>query len=92
MNVQKFSCRNTNVFDYKALSDPSGMLCHIEYMYQVTCLKLQNCEFCSISDPKGFRNGLWIVPLNPILQETKLRLRELSPFSKVAWLGSGNPR
>ena len=65
MNVQKFSCRSTNVFDYKVLSDPSRMSCRIEKMYHFTYLKLKKLNFELYLTPRVSEMGLRIVLLTP---------------------------
>ena len=56
--------QNTNVFDYKVFSDPSGVSCHIE-MYHVTYLKLKKLNFELYLTPRVSEMGLRIVLLTP---------------------------
>lgn len=83
MNVQKFSCRNTDVFDYKVFSDPSGVTCCIE-MYRVTYPKLKKLNFELYLTPRVSEMGLRIVLLTPFYTGQNLKLRELTTFLKVA--------
>ena len=70
----------TPVFDNKLLSDPSGLWCHVGcQMHCVTCLKVKNSEFWSISDPNGFRKTFVDCTANPILLMRKLRLGNQVP-------------
>ena len=64
MNVEKFSCRNTDVFDYKVFSDPTGVTCRIE-MYHVTYLKLKKLNFELYLTPRVTEMGLRIILLTP---------------------------
>ena len=48
-------------------------------MHSVTCLKVKNSEFWSISDPNGFRKTFVDCTANPILLMRKLRLGNQVP-------------
>ena len=80
VNVQKSICWNSNVFDPKVLSDPSGVSCPIEYMYHVTCQNWKILNSGEYLTPRIFRKELFIVVLTLFYRWEN---QESSAFPKV---------